>query len=286
MLILILLLLSLVTVMTAMWPINKFATKNGARAEALGMMICVSGLILSIIYLLASGNSWGNWKIWVLGICGGFAYSVGFFVLITNCLTIGPVGLTTAMNNMGMIGPLVIGLLFFGEWRTFSLVKAFGLAAILICVVLIATQSSSKNGTVSFRWFHMAFGGWLLSCMSLGCQYLSSRVDPDGYLLYTVAYFASALVILCGVTWHRYHSGPNRTEIIAGLPSGILSSLETPLSMFLVTKLPAFVLYPVSVTLPMITVLFIGRIFFKEHMSRTCWLACMVAIIGMVAINL
>ena len=60
MLILILLLLSLVTVMTAMWPINKFATKNGARAEALGMMICVSGLILSIIYLLAWGISWAT----------------------------------------------------------------------------------------------------------------------------------------------------------------------------------------------------------------------------------
>lgn len=95
------------------------------RAEALGMMICVSGLILSIIYLLASGNSWGNWKIWVLGICGGFAYSVGFFVLITNCLTIGPGGPDNRHEQYGNDRPLVIGLLFFGEWENLFPCKSF-----------------------------------------------------------------------------------------------------------------------------------------------------------------
>lgn len=282
----VLLLMALVGVMTAMWPINKFATKNGARPETLGMMTCVSGLVLSILYQAFSGNSWGNWKIWGLGLLGGFAYAMGFFVLITGCLKIGPVGLTTAMNNMGMVGPLILGLLFFGEVKNFSLLKGLGFAGIILCVILLALQSSGKNGSVSFKWFRMAFGGWLLSCMSLGCQYLSSRVEPNGYLLYTVAYFASALVILLVITVVRFRSGPNRTEILAGLPSGILASLETPLSMFLVTQFPAFVLYPVSVTLPMILVLLIGRIFLKEHMNRTCWIACIIGVLGMVAINL
>ena len=93
-------------------------------------------------------------------------------------------------------------------------------------------------------------------------------------------------MILLVITVVRFRSGPNRTEILAGLPSGILASLETPLSMFLVTQFPAFVLYPVSVTLPMILVLLIGRIFLKEHMNRTCWIACIIGVLGMVAINL
>ena len=283
----IILLIALVVVMTAMWPINKFATQKGARPETLGMVTCFCGLVLSVGYLLASGNSWANAKILLLGFLGGFAYAEGFFVLITSCLKIGPIGLTTAMNNMGLIGPLVIGMLFFDETKNFSLVTGIGFAAILLCLILIAMQSSGKSGgEVSFRWFRMAFGGWLLSCMSLGCQYLSSRVDENGYLLYSVAYFISSFLILLGITIYRFRSGPNRAEIIAGVASGILSSLETPLSMYLVTQLPAIILYPISVTSPMILILLIGRFFLKEHMSRMSWIAVAIGIIGMVALNL
>ena len=280
------LLIALVAVMTAMWPINKFATQRGARPETLGMVTCFCGMVLSVGYLLADGSSWGNGKILLLGFFGGIAYAVGFFVLITSCLRIGPIGLTTAMNNMGMIGPLIIGMLLFDEAKKFTLLTGIGFAAILLCLILIAMQSSGKSGEVSLRWFRMAFGGWLLSCASLGCQYLSSRVDPGGYLLYSVAYFASSFVILLGITVFRFRSGPNRTEILAGVPSGILSSLETPLSMYLVTQLPAIILYPVSVTSPMILILVIGRVFLKEHMSRMSWIACAIGIIGMVALNL
>ncbi len=81
------LLIALVAVMTAMWPINKFATQRGARPETLGMVTCFCGMVLSVGYLLADGSSWGNGKILLLGFFGGIAYAVGFFVLITSCLT-------------------------------------------------------------------------------------------------------------------------------------------------------------------------------------------------------
>lgn len=279
------LLFVLVIVMTAMWPINKYATQHDARPEALGMMTSCFGLLLSVAYLLGSGGPWSNGRIWILGILGGFAYAVGFFVLITGCLKIGSTGLTTAMNNMGMIGPVVLGILFFGEAKTMTVFGWAGFAAILVCIVLLAIQSSRKEENISFRWFQMAFGGWLLSCMSLGCQYLSSKEDPNGYLLYSVAYFASAFLILLGITLFRFRSGPARIEILAGIPSGLLASLETPLSMYLVTQFSPVVFYPVSVTLPMILVLLIGRLFLKEHMSWKSWLACAVGILGMVALN-
>ena len=279
------LLFALVIVMTAMWPINKYATKHDARPEALGMMTSCFGLLLSVAYLLGSGGQWSNGRIWILGFLGGFAYAVGFFVLITGCLKIAPTGLTTAMNNMGMIGPVVLGILFFGEAENMTIYGCAGFAAILLCIVLLAIQSSRKEENISFRWFQMAFGGWLLSCMSLGCQYLSSKEDPNGYLLYAVAYFASAFLILFGITLFRFHSGPVRIEVLAGIPSGLLASLETPLSMYLVTQISPVVFYPVSVTLPMILVLLIGRLFLKEHMSWKSWLACSIGILGMVALN-
>jgi len=281
-----LLLVALVTVMTAMWPINKFATERGARPEALGLVTSFSGLILSVGYLLAAGAGWGNWKVWLLGLLGGFAYAMGFFVLITACLKIGPTGLTTVMNNMGLIGPVLIGLIFFDEARNFSLWTGVGFSAILTSLVLIAAKTSGKRRDVSLKWFRMAFGGWLLSCMSLGCQYLSSRVDPNSYLLCSVAYFVSAFLILLALTFFRFRSGPGPIELLAGIPSGLLASLETPLSMYLVARLRAVVLYPISVTLPMLLVLLISKIFFKERLGWTGGLACVLGTAGIVLLNL
>ena len=101
--------------------VYKRQTQRGARPETLGMVTCFCGMVLSVGYLLADGSSWGNGKILLLGFFGGIAYAVGFFVLITSCLKIGPIGLTTAMNNMGMIGPLIIGMLLFDEAKKFTL---------------------------------------------------------------------------------------------------------------------------------------------------------------------
>ena len=95
------------------WPINKWSIKNGAQTITLGISHTFAGFILSLLLVLFDSANPLNMQAFFYGCLMGVGYAFGFNVIIAYCLKIGPAAPTVTLNNLGILGPIILHLLFF-----------------------------------------------------------------------------------------------------------------------------------------------------------------------------
>lgn len=86
---------------TALWPVNRWIMRSGGRSEVYGFWVSLCGGSVALIAALLARERFDQPAIWTIGAITGIAFAVGFCLIITYCLRIGPTGPTAAMNNMG-----------------------------------------------------------------------------------------------------------------------------------------------------------------------------------------
>ncbi len=268
---------------TLIWPLNRRVMMNGGRTDAYGFWISLSGAIIAAILSQILGQSYTGIAIWEVGLMIGFAFSVGFCLIINYCLKIGPTGPTVAANNMGLVGPVVVGLM----WpisHTFSIAIIAGLFLVALAMAgfgVSTTASGAKEQAVTSRWVILVFFGWLLAAMSMTGQYLGSVLAPNQPLtLVSVFFFFATLILLpfmiChGRTWF------DRKELIGGVANGTIQTVSIYMTLMALQRMGSQIVYPVTVLVPVMAVLTISAVIYKERLHPLTWISCGVGILGL-----
>lgn len=281
------LLLAVVTAaIVALWPIMGNAMKGGARPTPFGFVLSVSGLICGLLVSLITGKPVLHAASSLLGLAGGIGFAIGFCVLIFRALEIGPTGPTATLNNLALIWPIIISLLFFSQASVSPLVW-LGLVCTLATLILMGWQKNEPGRQASQKWFFMSVGGFLLAGVNGTAQFLSAQWAPGNSMAFCNAMFALSLIVLGLINLAKKQFTPHRIELISGIISGILFALVViPLSIILQERMPTYIVLPVSQAGSLIIVVLIGKFFLKEHLSPAKWAACVTGVAAILCLTL
>jgi len=282
------LLISLVVLSsTLLWPVNRWAMRNDARPEAIGMVSSLVGMSLAVALGLASGSPLLARTALLIGGVGGLAYAVGFVLIIFYCLKIGPTGPTVTLNNMGLVWPVLIGLLWFSTSAP-TVMQWAGFAGTLLALALTGANRSDDAAVtpITARWTGWALVGWAFAGISMSTQFLNSRFAPEAPYAYLLALFATALVV-CLLTAAVKRSGlPARVEILAGLCTGLLNIAGISLTIYLLGRISPTIVMPITVASPVILMLLFGHFVLKERLNPLGWTASALGLVGIVCLSL
>jgi drug/metabolite transporter (DMT)-like permease len=277
-----------VVLATAMWPLNRWAMRRGARPAAVGVAISVAGIAIGLLVAAASGQPLVVPAALGLGSLAGVAYSVGFVLIIFHCLRIGPAGPTVLVNNLGMVWPIAIGMVWFAPGAT-PLAHWLGLGCIAVTLALTGlgqpagpAQQAGGGG----RWGAWVLAGWVFSGVSMGCPFLASQYAPAAPLAFLVAMYVVSGLILLGVLLVQRAARPQGFEILAGLGTGTMVTGSVALTIWVLTRMSPVVVFPVTVAGPIVLMMLIGAAAFKERIGWTGWLAAGFGIAGIALLAL
>lgn len=98
-------------------------------------------------------------QVWTIGAVMGLASTLGYWLVMMHCLKIGPIGPTVAMNNMGMLWPVLLGSLWLKpQPLSGQLMLGLGLVSFAMSVMGFGSSRGNASGglpvsTMSLRWF-------------------------------------------------------------------------------------------------------------------------------------
>ena len=282
-------LVTIVLLCTAMWPLNRWAMRRGARPESIGIVISVVALALGVPFALKVDDLAGARPALLFGGIAGVAYSIGFVLIIFHCLKIGPAGPTVLVNNLGMVWPIAISMFAFSQNRTPPPAHWAGLGSVAVALALMGVNRGEpgSSGSITRRWVWWVLAGWVFSGVSQGSQFLSSQYAPRATFTYVVALYAVSLLILLAVSAFRRGGRPRRVEIIAGAGTGVILAMALPMTLWLLAgRTPAMVVYPVTVAGPIVLMLLIGHAVLKERLNAVGWAASAAGVAGILLLSL
>ena len=268
---------------TLIWPLNRHVMMNGGRTDAYGFWISLSGSIIAGALGLLLGQSYDGVAVWTVGLMIGFAFSVGFCLVINYCLKIGPTGPTVAANNMGLVGPVVVGLL----WPVnhgFNLSIILGLALVALAMIGFGASTSASIANeqpITSRWVILVMLGWLLAAMSMTGQYIGSVLTPDQPLTLVSIFFMFATFILLPFMIRHRRNWFNRSELTGGIANGSIQAISIYVTLLALQKMGSQIVYPVTVLLPVVAVLIISALIYKERLHPLTWISCSAGIAGL-----
>lgn len=282
-----LLLIILVLMGTAIWPLARWALKADGEPVVVGFWVS-----LTVALACAAGTALtGDWRgapsgVWVAGGLMSVAYAVGFWICVMRALQVGPAGPTATVNNMAMAAGVLYGLFFLTPDRATFLTWT-GLAGVCAALVLLGLGKPSKNGvhrTTGTRWARLVAAGGAFSCLSFVIQAHVGTVYPGHKFAFgLVAYSLSALLLVAAML-RRPERFRLRHERLGGVVLGAVNAASMPLTILTIERLGAEVVLPVTVAAPILLVLIIGRIFYKERLSTAVWIGCVLGALAVTAL--
>lgn len=189
-------------------------------------------------------------------------------------LVSGPVSLTTLLlQGITLLISSLLGPLFFSE--ILSLPQLLGIILVLASMVLIT--DIKKDRSISLRWLALMLVSGTLGGMQ-GCfQKMLSRSDfaeqTSAFVFWTFAFSCAvtALLLLLNVKGGRREPVTFRLGSFA-LPAILVCAVASGglniINLFLVSRLPTAVFFPLNTCSIILLTALVGLLFFRERLSR------------------
>lgn len=269
-----------------MWPINRIAMKANAKMENYGIIISFTVFSLGIIAALINKKEIINFPASLFGIGVGIAYSIGFCMIIFYCLKIGPTGPTTAINNLGVIFPTVLSLTFFANTQSIKALTILGVILTLASLMLMVFTNSNRTNKISEKWKMLVFIGWIFSGTSLSMQLLATHFSPKSSYAFVISTFLTSFVILVIISIYHRNLKVSRIELICGTANGIITILINILLFYVSQYIAGYIVFPVILIIPIISMMLIGNFFYKEKINILGGLATLFGALGILLMYL
>lgn len=272
---------------TAIWPLGRWAMKDSGEPGVVGFWVS-----LTVALVCGAGTAvTGDWRgapagVWVAGAAMSVAYGVGFWICVMRALQIGPAGPTAAINNMAMVAAVLYGLLVLTPGRATAWIWA-GLAGVCAALLLLGLGKPSANGvhrTAGARWARLVAIGGAFSGLSFVVQARVGTLYPAHKYMFGVSAFGMAAVLLLPLMLRDRARFTRRRECVGGVALGAVNGAILPLTMVTIRQLGVEVVLPVTVATPILLVLVIGRVFYKEHLSTAAWVGCVLGALAVAAL--
>lgn len=213
-----------------------------------------------------------------MGIVNGILYLAAFVLLQLNVKKNGVV-LSSIFMKLGLLVPMVVSILFFGEMPTAVQIIGFCVAVTAIVLINLETEQSSVSFKLGLILLLLAGGGG--DAMSKVFEELGKGALSSQFLFYT---FGVALVLCLGLMlWKKQKIG--KWEILFGILLGIPNYFSARFLLLSLGSVPAVIAYPTFSVGTILLVTLAGVSFFGERLGKRQWVAVGAILAALVLLN-
>jgi drug/metabolite transporter (DMT)-like permease len=276
---------------TVMWPLNRWLTHRGGNAEVYGFWIGLTGALLSGALAMAFGQDLWDLETWLIGAVIGAAFSFGYCFALMRCVRTGPIGPSAAVNNMGLLWPVLLSAVWMDPHPLRPLHWA-GLAATVAALVLFGTGSNQQSGApdankrISLRWGFWAILTWIAAGTSMSAQLFASLHVPGQQFALLFSFMTVTTLIFLPIVARRGRAMFAVTEMAAGAANGTLQVTAISTMFLALHTLKAEIVFPFSIGTPVILALFLGAVVYRDRIDRAGAAATALGIVGLTALSL
>ena len=215
-----------------------------------------------------------------LGIGGinGVLFLVNF-VLLQSCTAKNGIVLSSIFMKLGLLVPIAVSVLLFGEMPT--LLQALGFVLALAAIVLINYEKGSGLRGIKGSLLLLLLCGGTADTMCKLFEELGNAALSEHFLLYT---FAAAL-LLCLMLLYRRGEGIGRAEALWGTLLAVPNFFATKFLLRSLSALPAVIAYPSYSVGTILVVTLSGLFLFGERLKKRQWLALSIILAALVLLN-
>ena len=214
-----------------------------------------------------------------MGILHGALYLVSFVLFQMNVRKNGVV-LSATFMKLGLLVPIAVSILAFGEQP--QLLQVFGFALAVAAILLI--NGKSEGGAVR------SLGGLILLLLCGGCADMMAKVFEElgektleqQFLLYT---FIAALV-LCVILMLLKKQRPGGAEVLFGALIGIPNFFSAKFLLRALESVDAVIAYPTYSVATLLIITLTGVLLFREKLGKRQWIALGIILLALALLNL
>ena len=215
-----------------------------------------------------------------LGAFSGAVYLAGFVLMQRNIQRNGVV-LSSVFMKLGLLVPMVVSILFFGEMPGAAQIVGFVLA--VGAIIMINWQSGGSGAArsgLSLVLLLLAGGSADVMCKvfeEIGPAQLSNQ-----FLFYT---FLFAFILCISLMFfNKQRIGKN--EVLFGCLVGVPNFYSSKFILMALGTLEAVIVYPSFSVATLLLVTLAGVLFFKEKLRKLQWLAVGIILVALVLLNI
>lgn len=214
-----------------------------------------------------------------LSAVNGVLYLGSFMLLQINAQKNGVV-LSAIFMKLGLLVPITLSVLFFGEVPQMLQIAGFVLA--VLAIVMINMGSGAQNVQFKTGLVLLLLGGGMADGMLKVFEQFGPAELSSQFLLYT---FAVAFV-LCTILMFARKERPGIKELLFGLLIGVPNYFSADFLLRSLASVPAVIAYPSFSVATILVVTLAGVLFFKEKLTKRQWIAVGVILVALVLLNI
>ena len=214
-----------------------------------------------------------------LGAIAGIIYLVSFVLMQSNIEKNGVV-LSSVFMKLGLLVPMLVSIVFFGEMP--GMLQIIGFAIALIAIVLINVQKGSGGASSAISLVLLLLMGGGADLMSKIFEELCPISLSDTFLFFT---FFFAFAISKDLVFFK-HQRIGRKEVFYGFLVGIPNFYSSKFILRALEVLDGVIIYPSFSVGTLLVVTIAGIIFFHERLRKLQWIAVALIIVALVLLNI
>jgi len=211
---------------------------------------------------------------WISGIIAGILFVAGL-VGMQESIRINGAILTSAFSKLGLIVPLLISAVIFGD--KIRILQIIGIIIVLIAFLLISTDpENNADKDEKHKVYPLLLLAVLLFCggadaMAKIFEQIGERAQDGNYFLILFATAALLAAVLLLIERKKTGKKIILKEFAAGVLVGIPNYFSSALLLGALKGLPASVAYPCFSAGTLLIVTLIGTFFFREWPGKRTW---------------
>lgn len=220
----------------------------------------------------------------LLGAFAGVMYLVCFVFLKYN-ITRNGVMLASVFMKLGVIIPLLIAIIFFGESPSAVQIIGFIIAAAAIIIIYFEkdTEKKKRKGLSSAALLILLFIiGGLTNSLANIYEKLGSAQFKNHYMFFT---FFAAFLISTAITLIKKR-GVHKYDLIYGAAIGVPNYFATRLLILSLSSVPAVIVYPVYNVGAIVLIGLAGMFIFRESVKGRRLIGYLMIITSLILLNI
>ena len=222
------------------------------------------------------------------GAFSGFLFLASLALYQYNIQRSGTV-LSAVFSKLGIIIPTVLSFTLFGE--TARPLQIIGILLAVAAILVINAKKNDPSAPITEKKNHTATAIRLLILLLVGgaCdsmtkffEFIGDRSDDDRFMFFN---FFFAFVYAC-VMFIREKKRISKYDVLFGLLLGIPNYFCTRFLLKALVELPSFIVYPSYSVATVIVISVVGRVFFKEKLTKQQLLGVGIILAALVLLNI
>jgi len=217
----------------------------------------------------------------------GFLFIANFILMMLSIQKVG-MGLTTALNKMSVVIPVLIGIIYLGQ-NTSLILKATGIVTALVSFWLVLFRKKGKASLLSYLLPISVFlvSGTIDTLMELSKKLLISLPNEQELFLLGVfgtAFLFSVIFAIGDIVLNKSLQKFTRVTVYIGIMMGLFNYLTSKMLLINVGRMGGSIVFPIHNSSVVMLTALIGFFFYKEKFSNKQWWGIAFAVISVALI--